>query len=252
MNCKNCHELVEGKFCSNCGQSTAVDRITGFSLITLMSEGLFQVNRGLFFTIVALFRRPGDSVREFIEGKRKKYFKPVAYAMLLATLYVLLSRLTDTPTFVEDAVKGFMVGVDSDEEKTRYALISPTIEWLASNIAYSIIILIPFFSLATLIAFFKQGYNFFEHLVLNAYLAGHQALIYTLHLLVTVLVPSSWEWFEFIPFVLSLVIRLWTYIQFFKKKEWYYTVAFSLVAYLLFFIFIEIGLLVLMVLSKFL
>lgn len=249
MVCKNCHEVVSGNYCASCGQSTNVGRISTSSVFSLISEGLFQVNKGLFFTILAIFKRPGHSIREFIEGKRKKYFKPAAYVMLLATIYVLCARFLGTPTFLEDAVRGFMSVVEDSEKEQRYLIIRPMVDWISGNVAYAIVTLIPFFSLATFIAFAKQRLNYFEHLVLNAYIAGHQSLFYILHLMIQAIFSISWEYFDVLPVLLSVGYRIWTYYQFFSTKKSVYTLAYTILAYFMFFLAIELFLLISIVIS---
>ncbi len=51
MKCKNCAHLVDYNFCPNCGQSSTVGRINPANFLAELSDSVFQVNRGLFFTI---------------------------------------------------------------------------------------------------------------------------------------------------------------------------------------------------------
>lgn len=242
MKCKNCQTPVSGNYCVNCGQRTDVGRITGSSILSLISEGLFQVNKGLFFTILSIFRRPGHSIREYIEGQRQPYFKPVAFVMLLATIYVILSRWLEIPTFTENLIVGYLLGVEENGNQQEMMEAQPIVNWLTGNLAYSIIVTIPMFSLATFIAFYKQKFNYFEHLILNAYLAGYHALLYTIQLLLQAALGRELEILSAVPLFLSIGYRLWAYLQFFSGKKWWYTVAYTLLAYLLFFFTIGLAL----------
>ena len=78
MNCKNCGNIVEGEYCNHCGQRSNVGRITLSSLLNELTESIFQIDRGFFYTLTQLFARPGKSIREYLNGKRRKHFKPIA------------------------------------------------------------------------------------------------------------------------------------------------------------------------------
>lgn len=55
INCKNCENQFEGHFCNQCGQKANVQRINFSYLVNEFSKGIFQIERGLFFTIKELF-----------------------------------------------------------------------------------------------------------------------------------------------------------------------------------------------------
>jgi ascorbate-specific PTS system EIIC-type component UlaA len=78
--------MIEGNFCQHCGQNTNVDKINLPNFLHELSDSIFQINKGILFTIRELFVRPGESIREFIKGKRKYHFKPVAFALVMSTV----------------------------------------------------------------------------------------------------------------------------------------------------------------------
>ena len=88
--CVNCGMPVEGKYCSNCGQSTEEHTINLHFLWHDIQHGLFHFDKGILFTVKELFTRPGHSIREFIQGKRVQHFKPVSLVLILATVYAFL------------------------------------------------------------------------------------------------------------------------------------------------------------------
>ena len=107
MNCKNCGKIVEGNFCSYCGQNSKVGKINFPNFLNQVSESVFLINKGFFYTLINLFVRPGESIRDFLNGKRKDHFKPIAYALVLSTIYFLISRIAEQNTLVEDLISGF-------------------------------------------------------------------------------------------------------------------------------------------------
>jgi hypothetical protein len=88
--CKNCGNRFVGKFCNNCGEKiyTEKDR----SVKHILSEGLHFVSHldgTLLTTIKTIFTRPGQLSLDYCDGKRKKYFKPLSFFLLLVILYLL-------------------------------------------------------------------------------------------------------------------------------------------------------------------
>src|SRR5208283_4811746 len=89
-NCLNCHHTLTGKYCSYCGQSAATHKINVHFLWHDIQHGLLHIDKGILYTTKELFTRPGHSIREFIEGKRVRHFKPISLVLVLAGIYGLL------------------------------------------------------------------------------------------------------------------------------------------------------------------
>lgn len=112
------------------------------SFVAEVSGSVFQVDKGFFFTIKELFVRPGHSIREYLLGKRKRHFKPVACVLTLSTIYFLLSRLTESETMVTSFIEGYASGIDSAEANSEKL---ETFRWFGSNYAYTMLMLLPLF-----------------------------------------------------------------------------------------------------------
>jgi len=208
MKCKNCEQDIVGKFCNNCGQKTNVRKINFRYILDEIPNSIFQIDRGFFFTIEEMSTRPGHSIREFLEGKRKNYLKPLAFIFLTSTLYVVVNYLIGNFTFMDDFIGGI-------KDYNRNAIDSDVFDWISNKQTYLIIVLMPFFSLASYLAFIKSKYNYFEHLVLNFYITGQQMLIY----LVFSFIYQRDSSLTMIPVVLGFLFNFWTYIQLFEKKS---------------------------------
>lgn len=90
LTCKNCGNIFTGKFCNNCGEKvyTRKDRSIGH----LLFEGFHFITHfeGSFFnTISTLFTKPGKFSLDYCYGVRKKYFKPLAFFLLLVVIYLI-------------------------------------------------------------------------------------------------------------------------------------------------------------------
>jgi hypothetical protein len=212
MNCKNCGHTIEGNFCSNCGQKSSIERINLKSFSKEFVEGVFQVNRGFFYTLITLFTRPEASIQDYLDGKRKSHFKPIAYVLLLSTLYFLVSKSTNQGTLISSFFVGFSSYNSSQSVELPSALM-----WFADNYAYTTLLLLPIFSLSSYLLFNAYKKNYLEHIVLNAYITGQQAIIYLVFNLLSVIIHH--KSIELIPVLASVGYNFWVYQRFFDKSS---------------------------------
>lgn len=85
---------MAGNFCPACGQRASVRRIDFRSLLKDVPPAVFQVDRGFAFNVVQLFKRPGYAIRDYLEGKRKPFFNPLSYMLVvLATMLIAMNLL---------------------------------------------------------------------------------------------------------------------------------------------------------------
>lgn len=238
MTCKNCGQNFEGNFCNNCGQNSNVQKINLSYLVDEISNSVLQVNRGILFTIKELFIRPGHSIREFLEGKRKQHFKPLAFVLLVSTVYVLLTYFTGTKTFLGDTITGISEAISSKGQELSKSV--KILNWLANNYAYSTLLLLPIFSFASYLSFKKAKYNYFEHLILNFYITGQQIVIYLIFTFLFYAINSESYLLQGLPFIFSLLFTFFVFIQFFKSQKLVTKIFHTLLTYILYYIFIGI------------
>lgn len=235
MNCKNCDNIVVGNFCTNCGQNSKVDKLNLPNFLTEISDSVFQLNRGLLYTIKELFIRPGHAIRDFIQGKRKEYFKPIAYVLSLSTVYFLVSQISDSPTLIDDFLTGASDGVQDKVAITKF----PIVDWLSNNYAYTTLLLIPIFSLASFISFLGLGRNYLENIVINSYITGQQAIFYCLFMLIGVSFDIN-DFTVLAAVTISVLFNFWAYIQFFSGSKKVLVIFRLILTYVLFYILLSI------------
>ncbi len=214
MICKNCNNNFDGNFCNDCGQKANVRRIDFKYLMDEIANSIFQIDHGFFYTLKNLFIHPGYTIKNFIAGKRKPLLKPIAYVLFTATLYVITTYFTGKNTYLIDVISGITEGVNNNSEETSNSV--RILNWLANNHAYSTLLLLPFFTLASYLAFIKSKYNYFEHLVLNFYITGQHMVIY----LILSFIFNSY-YLELIPILLGIIYTFWVYNQFFEYKKFF-------------------------------
>lgn len=90
ITCKNCGNQFSGKYCNTCGEKvySSKDR----TLASIFGEVFHFITHfdGTFFTTVkTFFTRPGKMSYDYVNGVRKKYFKPVSFFLLMVIAYLL-------------------------------------------------------------------------------------------------------------------------------------------------------------------
>ena len=241
MNCKNCEQIVDGNFCTHCGQSARVERINLSNFLNELSAGVFQIDKGFFYSLIELFVRPGPGIREYLAGKRKNHFKPIAYVLTMSALYFLLSRALGSETFLSDFVKGFSNGGSGSKVDAGQLA---TLNWFANNYAYAILLLLPLYSLASYLAFRGAGFNYLEHFVLNSYITGQQAALYSLSSVLSLMGGNEGLW-VLITLCISVSYAFLVFWQFFSEQGRLAIVLRSLLTYAISLVFILLALIIL-------
>lgn len=205
ITCKNCNHIYKGHYCNNCGQPAATHKINAHYLWHEIRHSLLHFDEGIPYSIKQLFTRPGHSIREFIEGKRVRHFKPLSLVVVLATFYGLLYH-------------SFHINLYDDMSNPNVD-IGQFNEWSSKHYSWIIIVTIPFFTLGTYISFRKQGYNFVEYFVLNTYKASQKLFA---HLVIFPLViynngKPELHKIMIAIYIIDLILTFWTNIQFFNK-----------------------------------
>lgn len=115
--CKNCSNEFDGHYCNQCGQPAETHEMNVYFLVHDIQHGFFHIEKGILFTIKELFTRPGHSIREYLQGKRVKHFKPISLVLLLAGILGLLSHYFHVD-ILGDTVKVNSTGGQADEAAT--------------------------------------------------------------------------------------------------------------------------------------
>lgn len=212
--CKNCGQNCSGSFCNNCGQKTTVNQIDFKFIISEIRYGLLQFDKGFFYTIKELFTRPGQTIREYIEGQRVYHFKPIVFVIILSTIYGVLAHFLNLETMLNSLLTGITEGWNHANEKNEDMIDS--LRWLINNYQYSSILLLPFISLVSYITFFKTGYNYFEHFIFQTFLTGQRTIVSILILLIELLFSDSY-FLGGLSMLLLLILTFWSFKQFFDQ-----------------------------------
>ena len=225
--CINCNHKFQGNFCNNCGQAADTHKLSLHHIWHDLQHGLFHFDNGIFFTIKQLLTRPGHSIREFVNGKRVRHFKPLSFVVILATFYGLLSHYFINISFYSLPIQ------ETKDIIGAYGAIS---SWILNHLAYSILILIVTTTVASYLTFKKQGYNIVEHLILNSFYRGLTLVIALILFPVLYFLQKGGDqglqvYGVIFPF-LDILSMFWCYYQFFNKLTKLQSLGLTLFTYL--------------------
>lgn len=104
-NCQNCHVLLTGPWCANCGQKHQPEILTLGHFLGEAFEDITHADSRVWRTLWALASKPGHLTREFFSGRRSRYLPPVRLYLVVSLVFFLLAGLADerqTPAVIID------------------------------------------------------------------------------------------------------------------------------------------------------
>lgn len=227
--CLNCGIAIQKNYCSKCGQSTNIGRITFKETISNFLRISFSIEGPLWLTFRLLILNPGKLFREYIGGKRKMYYKPVAFFILIATIYLLLRVWINFDPFE---------GLEANFNKEQVVLLGITfkgdeaikimkiVRLMEANINYQLILLI--FSIAiSFKLFFYKKYNLAEYTSIGMYIAGLYALVRMIAMFFDKFASVEVDEIEL---VFLYLLILYSSFSLFQKKNFSYIVRYVLVS----------------------
>lgn len=190
--CLNCHKKLEGNFCSNCGQPADTHRINAAYFVHELPHSVLHVDKGLFYTFGQLLKDPGGMLAGYLQGKRAKHFKPLAYVLMLSAVSALMAHWNiNLLRYLQEQRNGVAVNV-SENLFTKYQ-------------SLFILLMIPIVSMITWLVFRKNRFSFWEHMLMNTFLAAQlNVLVILLHIVILIkfLITGSLQ----VPYVLFTTV----------------------------------------------
>lgn len=121
--CKNCDGENQSHFayCPGCGQKTTLHRLSMHDLLHEAIHYFTHADKGLLQLIRDLALKKGLVAREFVAGKRKKFFPPLTFFLLVIAVNLFVSTHTDDHVNVDILKQYPQVNAISDPaEKARW------------------------------------------------------------------------------------------------------------------------------------
>lgn len=221
--CKNCGNNFHGHYCNVCGQDAHAGKIDKHFIYHEIQHGLFHIDNGILYTLKELFTNPGTTVRLFIEGKRVKHFKPLAFLLVMAGLYAFVNHY-----FNASVILTGQTGVKNADNS-----IQAVNDYLKEHFEFFVLLELPLISFVYYLFFKKYGTNYIEQLVINAYISGLRTFIMIL------LLPVSY-YFSITGHILDqaipLLILIWAYPQYYYNQPRFSIIWRTIAGYIIFYL----------------
>lgn len=230
--CLNCGKALQGYFCAGCGQAANTGKISFKETFSNFFAIAFALEGPLWLTIRLLIVNPGKLFREYIAGRRKSYYKPVAFFILATAVYLILRVWIKFDPLEGEFTNG---QTDLAEFSNKSEEVFRSME---DNINYILFFLV--FSIAiNFKLFFKNKYNLAEYTSIGLYITG----VYTLMKIITMFF-GKFTAAEVDNTELGILLLLIFYSSFslFQKKKLGYFVRYVLVSFFSLILYIIFGL----------
>jgi hypothetical protein len=175
----------------------------------VLKDALFsvvKVNRGFLFTAKELSRRPGKAIQAYVTGHRVDYYSPHKYLFFVGAVTSFLTSRFHSFSGEYTSAGAF--------DGNIHAFLGAFFQYADAYATLINVISIPVFALFSFLLFRPSGYNYAEHLVLNAYITAQQLLLFIGWLPLTRVLPLPVHWMLGVYVAITLGYNLWAYVQF--------------------------------------
>ena len=176
--CQNCGKDFVGKYCSHCGEKIYRDedkKISHFFHETI--HFITHLDSKFFKTGWVILSQPGRLSKDYCEGKRKKYYKPVSFFLICIILYLLFPLVQGMNLPFKTHLTNFRdLGIDFPRSwalnimrhrRVNEQLLAQRFDHLSPQISKGLLLLlIPMTALVLALLFKNKRRYFFDHFVL--------------------------------------------------------------------------------------
>lgn len=215
--CTHCNKpLKSNEYCSICGAYNTGKKATFRTLVADGFNQLFSLERGVFQTIIMLFKQPRLVVRSYYEGYRNRFASP---GKLLLFGLIIMGLIY----YFRDVSGGINVLVEDE---------SSSIDPLTS-LKLVLLLLIPYMSLTSKLIFFTKAKGFMLHVISIGYLFLPRLLILTV--LISIVELFDLDAITPVLLLLAMFSTFFANTKIFKEKpSLFNTLVFALIQFILF------------------
>ncbi|GAB3348621.1 DUF3667 domain-containing protein [Lysobacter tyrosinilyticus] len=240
--CANCGRTVgapEQHYCPGCGQPTPAHRIDWHFLGHEIEHSVLHMDRGVLYTLKSLMLRPGQLIRDYLEGRRANHVKPFLLVMIAATVMVFLGKLlgqgdlmgAPLQAAIDDSRAG---GGNPGADAMLVARVFESVrDWMNHHIAAFTLILLPLEASAFQLAFRRyRELNYPEWLVITTFLTAQTMVLWVLAMLLE-------RWYAGLSQLVMLPAMAYgvvSLVQFFKGQPRWKIALRAIWGYVLFFL----------------
>lgn len=191
MLCKNCNTSlqVHDDFCRSCGAKVIRNRLTLKNLFEHFSEQFLNYDNRFLQTIKYLLIKPEDVICSYVDGVRKKYINPISFFAISLTISGLYFFIVQK--FFPDAMDFSQMYADENTQKISSSVSNSITDY--NSLFY--FVFIPILALISWLLFYKNKFNFTEHVVIYLYTMSLGSMVAsTISIIVLIITPEYFLW----------------------------------------------------------
>lgn len=246
MICANCDSVFESKFCPNCGQKADIHQISIKTVAHDLLHAFTHTDKGFLLTIKELIKRPGIVAKEYINGKRKKYFNPLSFLVITMAVSAYLSfksgyfesfapKKTKTTTEQQDTKKPVeqkQLDTFARVRMEAYRII------IHDGKMLGLVLITPLITILSWIFFRKPKHGIAEHFVLQSYLFGLSNIFrVVLFIPLFIITGLNVKIIDYVFQILFLFYLILGFHQFFRNRIFFTIIKSILILVLFIFLF---------------
>lgn len=196
-------------------------------------HALTHADKGILFLIKELLYRPGYVAKEYLEGKRKKYFNPLSFWVLMSAVWAIV--VYKSGYFESMHTEGAQVRTSMPESAKQFAIYMKESSRIITNHGKIIhlVLIVPIITFLTWLMFWKPRYNFAENLVLGALYGGLINVIFVVVFIPAFLILGEARMNNYVYQAVCLVYLIIAHYQLFKNSI-FFSILRSVLIFLLF------------------
>jgi len=187
------------------------ERITFKSVFTAIL-GLFNLEKGFFYTLWELTVRPGKAIRGYLFEDRTKLSKPFGFLFLAIALSTYVSV---TYVFTDEVMANSYTANPQSGNKETLEWMKPIMGYFIDYFNFYLLTTIPFFSFFSYLFYKKPRLYLAEHFVINSYVFAYQTFFY---LLMVPLFIIDIDTYNVAYILLSIVYAVYVYTKVFDYE----------------------------------
>ena len=167
-------------------------------------KNMFNLERGLLYTIIELFKQPEVVIKDYLDSDRYRYMNPFRFQLVAASLCAIVV-----------SIFGFSIeGIIEMEDGN-----SMDLDFVKDYSNLIILIIVPLVAFGTWLAFRPSKLNYAEHLVINAYAYSFMTIVsIPFDIVFSAFLSSIDAYWEMISSPLLILVIFYIYIRALSKS----------------------------------
>lgn len=173
--CLNCETVLpdQAHFCAACSQRADTTRLTSVDMLRESMHSFLNVERGPVAMLRGLLTRPGGMARDYVHGRRRRYYGPFATLVVLVGAASLMVNVAGYGMLAHDGYGA-----------------APT-DLLQRHFNLLLLVQLPLLGAACAVVFRSDSLTLPEHMVLVAYTLSLRTIVLMLTIPLALMVNAT-------------------------------------------------------------